>query len=182
MLGIENDGWSEPWRHLKIKTELARGRDKEAIAALEEALHSFPASISLHLLASQVYRQTWHGRGSGGRARHAGELDSKLPPALLDGRGSGDDRAVFPAARCRRCARCWTSAMTSSPSKRLSFVEVYFATAEMALGQGGLRPGGRDATEGPKEAAARPSVSLPDGSCTLRTTIARGPPKRLQRR
>ena len=31
--GIENDGWSEPWRHLKIKTDLARGRDKEAIAA-----------------------------------------------------------------------------------------------------------------------------------------------------
>ncbi len=56
--GIENDGWNESWRQLKIKTELARGRDKEAIAALEEALIRFPASISLHLLGSQIYRQT----------------------------------------------------------------------------------------------------------------------------
>ena len=59
--GIENNGWDESWRQLKIKTELARGRDKEAIAALEEALPQFRASISLHLLASQVYRQCGQG-------------------------------------------------------------------------------------------------------------------------
>ena len=33
---IKSNGWNEPWRQLKIKTELARGKHAEAIAALEE--------------------------------------------------------------------------------------------------------------------------------------------------
>ena len=59
-VGIENNPWREPWRYLKIRTELVRGRDAEAIAAAEEALQGFPASISLHLLASQIYRKSGH--------------------------------------------------------------------------------------------------------------------------
>ena len=86
--GIENDGWSEAWRHLKIKTELARGRDKEAIAALEEALLRFPASISLHLLGSQVYRQTRARSGSGASSSTRWRsLIPELSSALLDARG-----------------------------------------------------------------------------------------------
>ncbi len=77
--GIENDGWSEAWRHLKIKTELARGKDKEAIAALEEALIRFPASISLHLLGSQIYRQTGQPGTRASSSRRSRSY-SKTPP------------------------------------------------------------------------------------------------------
>ena len=40
--------------------------------------------------------------GSGRRARHAGTAGCKLPQALFDARGAGDDRAVFSAQGCRR--------------------------------------------------------------------------------
>ncbi len=57
---LDNGAWSEPWRLLKIRTELIRGKDAEALAALEDALRRFPASVQLHLLGREVYR--YNGR------------------------------------------------------------------------------------------------------------------------
>ncbi len=53
---LDGGGWSEPWRHLKIKTALVRGKDAEAVGAVEDALRRFPFSLPLHLLAREVYR------------------------------------------------------------------------------------------------------------------------------
>ena len=50
--GVDNDPWSEPWRQLKIKNELATGKYEDAMATLEEALQRFPASIALQLLGA----------------------------------------------------------------------------------------------------------------------------------
>src|SRR5262245_26490472 len=61
---------SEPWHRLKIKTELVRGKDTEAISAVEAALGEYSESVPLHLLGWEVYRQN-------GRADAAeGELDA----------------------------------------------------------------------------------------------------------
>ncbi len=57
---LDNGAWSEPWRVLKIRTELIRGKDAEALAALEDALRRFPASVQLHLVGREVYR--YNGR------------------------------------------------------------------------------------------------------------------------
>jgi predicted Zn-dependent protease len=57
---IKTNGWNEPWRQLQIKTELARGKHAEALAALENALRRFPASVTLHLLGYEAYRQSGH--------------------------------------------------------------------------------------------------------------------------
>jgi tetratricopeptide (TPR) repeat protein len=53
---IGTAGWTESWRHLKIKCQLTTGKYAEAIASLEEALKRFPASVSLRLLGREVYR------------------------------------------------------------------------------------------------------------------------------
>src|SRR5271170_4016717 len=55
-LEIATELRSEPWRDLKIKSELATGKYPEAIASFEDALRPFSASISLRLLGRQVYR------------------------------------------------------------------------------------------------------------------------------
>ena len=49
-------GWSEPWRHLKIKSQLATGKYSDAIASVQDAVRRFPASITLRLLGHDVYR------------------------------------------------------------------------------------------------------------------------------
>src|SRR4051812_38676543 len=48
--------WSERWVHLKILSDLARGKDAEVLASLEPAVRRFPASLELHWLARDVYR------------------------------------------------------------------------------------------------------------------------------
>ena len=42
---IANMAWSESWRHLKIRSQLATGKYSEAIASLEEALRRFPERV-----------------------------------------------------------------------------------------------------------------------------------------
>src|SRR5262245_17237318 len=44
---IRNDPRGEPWHHLKIKLDLTRGEDPDALASLEAALRHFPASLPL---------------------------------------------------------------------------------------------------------------------------------------
>ena len=67
---IKNNGWNEPWREIQVRTELARGKYAEAIAAAEEGLRRFPASVGLHLLGYEAYRKS-------GRDQEAtGELDA----------------------------------------------------------------------------------------------------------
>ena len=53
--GIEQLGWRESWRHLKIRAELETGRYADALATLEAALERFSSSIRLRLLARDVY-------------------------------------------------------------------------------------------------------------------------------
>ncbi len=153
--GMENDGWSEAWRHLKIKTELARGRDKEAIAALEEALIRFPASISLHLLGSQIYRQT----GQAGDAALELETITKLfqnSPrryATPEGWVTVGRLFLLRGEDARKVLdQCYDVVTKQAPG----FVEGWFATAEMALDKEDYALAAETLRKAPKEAAADP--------------------------
>ena len=53
-------------------------------------------------------------------------------------------------------ARSWTSATTSSPSKSPDFIEVYFATADMALGKDDYALAAETLRKAPKAAAFDP--------------------------
>ena len=55
---MRSNGWNEPFRQLQIKAALARGKHAEAISALEDALRRFPASVGLHMLGYEAYRQS----------------------------------------------------------------------------------------------------------------------------
>jgi tetratricopeptide (TPR) repeat protein len=153
--GIENDGWSEPWRHLKIKAELARGKDKEAIETLEEALLRFPASISLHLLGTQVYRQNGHAPEAALELDTLANLFQNSPRRYATPEGwvtigrffllRGEDaRKVLD--------QCYDVVTKQAPG----FVEVYFATAEMALGKEDYALAAETLRKAPKEAAIDP--------------------------
>ena len=128
----KNNGWNEPWRQLKIRTELARGKYAEAMAAAEGGLRRFPASVGLHLLAYEVYRK------SGREQEAAGELDTierlfqgwprryaTAPGLVTLGRyfllRGADARKVLD--------QFYDVVIKQQPD----FVEAYLATAELAL-------------------------------------------------
>jgi tetratricopeptide (TPR) repeat protein len=154
-LGIENNAWGEPWRHLKIKAALARGRDKEAIAALEEALPRFPASISLHLLASQVYRQC-------GQAPEAAvELDTLASLIQNSSRRYSTAEGLVTIGRffllrgadARKVLDQFYDVVAKQAPE---FIEVYFASAELALDKEDYAVAADTLRKAPKEAALDP--------------------------
>jgi tetratricopeptide (TPR) repeat protein len=153
--GIEGNGWGEAWRHLKVKAELARGRDKDAIAALEEALPRFPASISLHLLASQVYRQTGHGPEAAGEIDALANLIENSPRryATAEGLVTMGRFYLLKGADARKVLdQCYDIVAKQAPK----FIEVYFATAELALGKDDYALAAETLRKAPKEAAVDP--------------------------
>jgi tetratricopeptide (TPR) repeat protein len=153
--GIDDDGWSEPWRHLKIRTELARGRDREAIAALEEALARFPASISLHLLGSHIYRQTGRGPEAALELDTVGKLFQNSPRrySTPDGWVTIGRFFLLRGEDARKVLdQCYDVVTKQAPG----FIEVYFATAEMALDKEDYALAAETLRKAPKEAAADP--------------------------
>ncbi len=64
---INSVGWNEPWRHWKIKSELARGKYADALVSLEDALRRFPASVAV--------ASGWAARSTGRTAA------TRTPPA-----------------------------------------------------------------------------------------------------
>ncbi len=152
---IENDGWSEPWRHLTVKTELARGRDQKAIAALEEALVRFPASISLHLLASQVYRQTGHAPEAAAELDAVAELIQNSPRRYSTAEGLVTIGRFFllRGVDARKVLDQFYDVVTKQAP---DFVEVYFATAEMALDKQDYALAAETLRKAPKAASVDP--------------------------
>ncbi len=80
--GIDDDPWSEPWRRLKIRNELATGKYEEAMASLEEALQRFPASISLHLLGRDIYRYNGRDKDASAELGAIASLIQNAPGAM----------------------------------------------------------------------------------------------------
>jgi tetratricopeptide (TPR) repeat protein len=165
---LSNGAWSEPWRHLKIRTELARGKDVEAMAAFEDAVRRFPDSVALHLLGRDVYR--YNGRDQDA----ASELDaierlvataprrfSNAPGLIALGRFF-----LIRGADSKKVLDQFYDIVTKQQPE---FVEAHLATAELALDKEDYALAADTLRKAPKEAALDPrfhyllALALSDG-------------------
>jgi tetratricopeptide (TPR) repeat protein len=153
--GIDDDPWAEPWRHLKIKNELATGKYEEAMASLEDALRRFPASIPLHLLGRDIYR--FNGREKDASAE-MGAIASLLRNGL---RRSVDSSGFIAMGRfyvlqgedARKVLdQCYDVVTKRDPD----CIEAYFAIAEMALSKEDYALAAQTLRKAPKAAALDP--------------------------
>jgi DNA-binding SARP family transcriptional activator len=129
---IRKGGASEVWSHLKIKSEMARGKYLEAVASFEDAARRFPLSIALRLLGRDVYRQ------SGREEDAATELDviERLVLGAPQRFATPENRLalgrffLLRGADARKVLdRFYDVAMKQEPE----LVDAYFATADLAL-------------------------------------------------
>ncbi len=156
---ISNDGWTESWRELKIKTELARGNHAQAVASLEEALRRFPASVTLHLLGYEVYRQ------SGREQDAASELDAIERLAQLGPRRFATPQGFVALGRyflirgfdARQVLDRFYDAVTKQEP---NFIEAHFATAELALGKEDYALAAETLRKAPESAHEEPRYHL----------------------
>ncbi|MFO0952783.1 MAG: hypothetical protein U0835_16865 [Isosphaeraceae bacterium] len=111
--GIARGEWGERWRTLKIEAELARGKDAEAMATLNDALRRYPASVPLRMLARDVApvqrpagrRRRHDGDGRGGRAPRPRAV--REPPRDASPSAGSSRRAGPTPARCSTSSSTW---------------------------------------------------------------------------
>jgi tetratricopeptide (TPR) repeat protein len=152
---LGNGAWNEPWRHLKIRTALVRGKDAEAMAALEDAMRRFPASVALHLLGRDVYR--YNGRDQDA----ANELDaierlvataprrySTAPGLVALGRFF-----LIRGADSKKVLDQFYDIVTKQQPE---FIEAHLATAELALDKEDYALAAETLRKAPKDAALDP--------------------------
>jgi tetratricopeptide (TPR) repeat protein len=154
-LAIESNAWGEPWRHLKIKAALARGKDKEAIAAIEDALQQFPTSIALHLLATQVYRQCGQAPEAAVELDALANLIQNSPRRYSTAEGLVTIGRFFllRGADARKVLDQFYDVVVKQAPE---FIEVYFASAELALEKEDYAVAADTLRKAPKEAALDP--------------------------
>jgi tetratricopeptide (TPR) repeat protein len=129
---IKIGGWNEAWHHLKVKTEVARGKDAEALASVQDAVRRLPLSITLHMLARGVYRQNGRGQEAEAELDAIAALIQRAPRrySTADGLVTIGRFFLLRGADARRVLDQFYDVVTK---KEPSFAEAYFATAEMAL-------------------------------------------------
>ena len=177
---IGSTGWSEPWRHLKIKCQLATGKYSEAMASLEEALRRFPASISLHLLGRDVYRLNGRDQDA------AAELDAidrliqsgARRYATAEGFVTIGRFFLLRGTDARKVLDQFYDVVTK---QQPDYVEAYYATAELALDKEDYALAAETLRKAPKAAEPGPAVSLPARACASPPTIVPEPPRRSPR-
>jgi len=149
------NAWSEPWHHLKIRTELARGKDAEAMASLEDALRRFPASVSLHLLGRDVYRRNGRDQDAASALDAIERLFQNSPRryATADGLVTIGRFFLLRGADARKVLDRFYDVVTKQQPE---FAEAYFATAEMALDKEDYALAAETLRKAPKNAALDP--------------------------
>jgi tetratricopeptide (TPR) repeat protein len=152
---INSAGWNEPWRHWKIKTELARGKYAEAMDSLEDALRRFPASVSLHLLGREVYRQNGRDQDAAAELDAIERLIQAGPRryATAEGLTAIGRFFLLRGAVARKVLDQFYDIVTKQQPE---FIEAYFATAEMALDKQDYALAAETLRKAPKNAALDP--------------------------
>jgi tetratricopeptide (TPR) repeat protein len=148
-------GWSEPWRHLKIKAELATGKYDEAKASLEGAVRRYPTSISLRLLGFDVYRLSGHDQD-------AAEALNEIERLIQNGarRYSTEDGVVamgrFFLLRGEDARKVLDRCYDVVTKQRPQFLDAYYATAELALSKEDGAVAAETLRKAPKTASGDP--------------------------
>jgi tetratricopeptide (TPR) repeat protein len=151
--GVE--GWSERWRTLKISAEMQRGRYAEAMDTLERALRRFPASVSLRLLARDVYRYNGRQEDVPGLMEDLERVVMGSPQrfATPEGRVSLGRYFLLRAADSRKVLDLfYDTAIKEQPG----LVDAYLAVAELALSKQDFALAAETLRKAPKDAAADP--------------------------
>jgi tetratricopeptide (TPR) repeat protein len=152
---IDGAAASEPWHRLKIQTELTRGKDPEAMAALEAALRDFPSSVPLHLLGREVYRQNGRYADAASELGAIERLIQGSPGryATADGLVGIGRYLLLRGADARKVLDQFYDVVTK---QQPAFAEAHFATAEMALDKQDYALAAQTLRKAPKETALDP--------------------------
>jgi tetratricopeptide (TPR) repeat protein len=156
---IRGGEWSERWRILKVQSELARGKDVEALASLTDGLRRFPGGLCLRLLGRDVFRYN-------GRAADVPDAMDTIERVILsapqrfdsaEGRVALGRYFLLRGADARKVLdQFFDVARKQDPD----LVEAYLATAELALGKDDEALAAETLAKAPKAAATDPRYHL----------------------
>jgi len=152
---IATGDYREEWRRLKIESELAEGQYAAALASAEEAVSTFPASISLRLLARRAYLYN----GQTGRAATQLGLIERFALNDPQAYASAEHRValgrffLLRGADARQVLEVFYDPVVRQAPE---YVEAHLATAELALEKGDLALAGKTLAAAPKAARADP--------------------------
>ncbi len=124
--------WGERWAVLKVRSDLAQGKDEKALATLESALKRFPASLSLRLLSREVYQ--FNGRGDD--AKEALDAIETWVLGAPRSYSTPEDRILlgrFFLLRGADSRKVLDQFYDVAIKQRPDLAEAYLATAELAL-------------------------------------------------
>ena len=175
---IGSDGWNEPLRRLKIKSQLAMGKYPEALAALEEALTRFPVSLSLHLLGRDVYRANGKERDA---AAALGAIDGLIQRgarryATPEGFVTIGRFFLLRGTDARKVLDQFYDQVTK---QQPDFLDAHFATAELALEKEDYALAAETLRKAPKAAAEDPRFHYLARPPACRPKAAPAAPRRL---
>jgi tetratricopeptide (TPR) repeat protein len=152
---LKRGAWTERWHHLKIESELARGKSAAALGSLETALRRFPVSVSLRLLGCDVYRSNGRDKDVSTQLNMIERLVTGAPQRY----GSPESRVAIGRFLLLRGAdarkvldQFYDVAMKQEPD----FVEAYLASAELALDKEDYALAAETLQKAPKDAAESP--------------------------
>jgi Peptidase MA superfamily/Tetratricopeptide repeat len=147
--------WNERLSELGINAELARGKYPAAMASLGDALRRFPLSVSLHLLAREVYR--YNGRDE--EANAAMDTIEKLITSMPQRYSTPESRLalgrffLLNGADARKVLDLFYDFVTK---EQPDFVDADLATAELALDKQDYALAADTLRKAPKGAAEDP--------------------------
>ena len=129
---IEQGTWEEEWHLLKADAELAEGKYAQALETIEEALEFYPLNLRLRLLARTAYR--FNGQQEQADAA-LDEIERMIVGCAARFVSPGDRVALGRFLLERGADPRQVLELVYDPLRKESpdFVEVYFATAELAL-------------------------------------------------
>jgi hypothetical protein len=152
---IERGNWQEDWRILLLQAELAQGRYPQALRSANDARNTHPFSLRLQLLARNAYLYN-------GRQAEADAVLAEIERTVL----AAPRRYVAPADRValgrflllRGADPRQVLELMYDPVRQDSptFVDVYFATAELALDKFDNALAARTLRDAPEAAAKDP--------------------------
>jgi tetratricopeptide (TPR) repeat protein len=152
---IEGGNWDQEWHYLKVQAELAEGKYRHAMETVEEALDSRSWNLPLRLLAHRVYLYN----GKPGHAAAQLDLLERLIVANPRRFGNRSDRVSLGRFLLERGVDprqvlefIYDELRKESPD----FVDVYFASAELALDKYDYALAAETLRAAPKNAAEDP--------------------------
>ncbi|MCA1685160.1 MAG: hypothetical protein LC745_04090, partial [Planctomycetia bacterium] len=131
---IRSGFWDERWGRLKVASEIARGKDSEALTTLKMVMRRFPSSVTLHLLAHEVYREN-------GRVDEAKRVLDEMEALVLGAPqryGTAEDRVALGRFFLLKGAdpkQVLSQFYDVAVKQKPGLAEAYLASAELALGK-----------------------------------------------